>query len=1352
MRVGYKRTLVPEDLYKLNEDIKVEAMEKKFQHHYLMRLEYERDSHVLKKTKKRGETPLTSSKSLEEDMADFKPSKWSIVVPLFKTFWLPYSLAITFLILASLSNSVTPLLTKKLIAYVELRALGLTDDVGSGVGYAIGCSLLVFVSGVLMNHTFQNSMSVGARTKAVLTKALLHKSFLLNGQLKYDFPMSKITSMMGTDLARIDFALGFQPFIVAFPFPIAISIGILCHNIGASALVGIGVMFLFIFVMFLITKTLIGKREEANTYTDMRVNYVKQVLTNLKMIKFYSWEQPYFEKIADSRNKEMKIVYRIQVARNFIISVAMSLTLFASMGSFLVLYATRNSTQDPASIFSSVSLFNSLTQQVFLLPVALSAASDAAVGVGRIADFLASGEIDKAATNSEPLAEMRQEMEKKDLAIKADAITFKWDKHEKTDDGKSESDSESNEDTDSDKASLEKKEKDDLSTKSGSPGALEATIFESLRNVNLEIKNGEFIAITGLIGTGKTSLLNGLAGFMNRTEGELGVLGSLLLCGTPWIQNATVKENILFGNEFDEKKYKEIIYACSLESDLKILPAGDETEIGERGITLSGGQKARINLARAVYADSDIILLDDVLSAVDARVGKHIMNTCLMGLLQKKTRILATHQLSLIGDVDRVIFLNGDGTVEVGTLETLKENVPAFKALMAYNADTKKSGEEEEGEEDEREMSPGEEKEFIEKQLSRHTTNGPVDEEAAHYDYDENRDADGRLIAAEGRSENRIKFEVLKNYVRFGSGIYKHWSIIPVIMISTALAVFCQLFTNTWLSFWTELKFAGRSNGFYIGLYVMFTCVAYLLLTLEFVVVAYMTNTAATVLNIMAVKEVLRVPMAFMDTTPMGRILNRFTKDTDTLDNEMGNEVRMLIFFFSNIIGVIVLCIIYLPWFAIAVPFLVFIFISISNFYQASAREIKRLEAVQRSLVYNNFNETLSGMDTIKAYKREVMFLSINDRFIDQMNEAYYITIANQRWLAIHLDCVATAFAILIAFLCVFRVFDISAASVGLLLSYVLQIAGQLSFLVRMYTQVENELNSVERISEYAFELPKEAPAYISETAPPESWPASGLIRFENVSMAYRPELPLVLKKLNFQVKPMEKIGVCGRTGAGKSSIMTALFRLSELNEGKIEIDGLDISKLGLLSLRSKLSIIPQDPVLFQGTIRSNLDPFGDSSDEELWTALLRAGIIDSEILPSVKAQNAKSENLHKFHLSREVEDDGANFSLGERQLISFARALVRGSKILILDEATSSVDYETDSKIQTTIRSEFDDCTILCIAHRLKTILTYDRILVLDKGEIVEYDTPWNLFTLKDSIFQQMCLKSNITEDDFNF
>lgn len=1361
MSTGYKRTLEADDLFYLPDDLKIEASTKIFFSHLARRIEIAKEKHIKQKCKERGESPEASSVGASIDLEDFTTPKTIAILSLFLTFKWRYLFACSCLILANVGGTLNPLLSKKLIKFVERKAYGLEDGVGKGVGYAIGASMLVLVMGILTNHYFYHAMMTGAQTKAVLTKAMLDKSFRLNAEGRNKFSSGKITSIMGTDLARIDFALGFQPFLFTFPIPVIIAIAILIVNVGVSALVGIALLVVYMAFMGLIAKKMFHYRTQANKFTDSRVNYIKEVLNNLKIIKFYSWEPPYHENISEVRRNEMKYIFKMQVARNLIIALAMSLTTVSSMITFLVLYRVDSANRDPAAIFSSISLFNILSQQVIMIPMALATGTDGYLGLVRVGQYLSAPEIDTESNKIEASEEKSDDMNVKNLSIEVTNALFEWETFDL------------NEDEEPDKKLTDRKQKEVTAQKSNqieevdfnseslnsklgdSPSTSDSDIeppFPGLKNINLSIKKGEFVVITGLIGSGKSSLLNALSGFMKRSEGNLDVNGSLLLCGYPWVQNATVKENILFGEEFDEKRYNDVVYSCSLESDLELLPAGDNTEIGERGITLSGGQKARINLARAVYVENDIILLDDVLSAVDARVGKHIMNNCLMGLLKNKTRILATHQLSLIGDADRVIFLNGDGTISTGTFEELSTTNQAFQSLMAYNSevlDEEDKEDQDEEYEDEEEIET--EKELIDRQISKTQTHQlNEDEEAVHRDYNQNNTEDGALVSSEQRAVNAIDSRVYKNYIKYGSGVVPSWILVPAILMTVVLATFCSLFSNTWLSFWIEYKFKNRSDGFYIGLYVMFTILSVFLLILEYTCFVYLTNTASKVLNLIAVKRVLHTPMSFMDTTPIGRILNRFTKDTDALDNELGDQIRMLFYFMANIAGVLILCIIYLPWFAIAIPFLVFVFVSVANYYQASSREIKRLEALQRSHVYNNFNETLNGMSTIRAYKAESRFLEKNTFFLNKMNEAYYITIANQRWLAIHLDMIATVFALIIALLCVFRVFSITASSVGLLLSYVLQIAGQLSMLIRTFTQVENEMNAVERICNYAFELPQEAPYAISESTPPSNWPTQGCISFQDASLAYRPGLPLVLKNLSFEVGASQKIGICGRTGAGKSSIMTALYRLTELSSGKIEIDGIDISSLGLKDLRSKLSIIPQDPVLFQGSIRKNLDPFGESSDDLLWDSLRRAGLIDDSKLNTVKDQTKTSENFHKFHLDQQVADDGANFSLGERQLIAFARALVRDSKILILDEATSSVDYETDSKIQATIVREFGKCTILCIAHRLKTILNYDKILVLDHGELQEFDTPWNLFNSKGSIFELMCERSNITAEDF--
>ncbi|RLV90454.1 Oligomycin resistance ATP-dependent permease YOR1 [Spathaspora sp. JA1] len=1361
MHTGYRRTLQPEDLFYLTDDIKVQSMADTFYNYMSNDIENARQKHVEEKCKERGETVATSSVDRDTDLADFKLSKFLTVWALAKTYKWQYTWACTLLTLSQVGQTTLPLLTKKLIRYVELKALGVETGVGRGVGYSIGSAVIIFIVGVLINHFFYRSMLTGAQAKAVLTKALLDKSFKLNAEARHKYPVGKITSMLGTDLSRIDFALGFQPFLICFPVPIGIAIGILIWNIGVAALVGVAILVVFMCCIAVSTGALFKYRKKANVFTDSRVDHIKEALNNLKVIKFYSWEPPYHDNISNIRQQEMKIIYRMQVLRNVVTSFAFSLTLFASMTAFLVLYAISTGGQkDPASIFSSLSLYNILTQQVFLLPMALATGADAFMGISRVGEFMSQGEIDPDEENIVANPEKKLIMDKEETAIEVDHASFEWEVFDDEEDEKKDKKKEKVHKSEVHYHEKSSVEKDSLTTASSNP-VEEESQFPGLKDINFSVKKGEFVVITGLIGSGKTSLLNAVSGFMKRTHGSVNTSGSLLLCGYPWVQNTTVKENILFGEEYDEKKYKQVIYACSLEADLEILPAGDRTEIGERGITLSGGQKARINLARAVYANRDIILLDDVLSAVDARVGKHIMNNCILDLLKEKTRILATHQLSLIGSADRVIFLNGDGSVDIGTVEQLLATNAGFSKLMTFNSEAQK---EEDEEEETEEVAASEdeefeiEKEMIQRQLTRLSTRAstragePEDEEAIHREFNTDETADGKLIDEEERAVNAISMRVYGRYIELGSGKFGPYVFGPLLLCFLMFATFCSIFTNTWLSFWVERRFP-LEDKVYIGVYIMFTFLAFIFLTIEFILLVYLTNTASVKLNILAMKKVLHAPMGFMDTTPLGRILNRFTKDTDVLDNEIGDQLRFFLFTLANIIGVLILCIIYLPWFAIAIPFLGFLFVAIANYYQASAREIKRLEAIQRSFVYNNFNETLSGMTTIKAYHAVPRFLEKNNYLIDKMNEAYYLTIANQRWLAIHMDMVASLFALLIALLCVNRVFRISAASVGLIVAYVFQIAGQLSMLIRTFTQVENEMNSAERLDSYATHLPEEAPYVITEKTPPPNWPDKGSIEFRGASLAYRPGLPLVLKNLNFTIKPSEKIGICGRTGAGKSSIMTALYRLSELEAGKIFIDDLNVGEMGLKDLRSKLSIIPQDPVLFRGTIRKNLDPFNQSSDDKLWDALRRTGLIEEGKLEQIKL-TGKTENndsvLHKFHLDQSVEDEGTNFSLGERQLIAFARALVRDSKILILDEATSSVDYETDSKIQHTIIREFSHCTILCIAHRLKTIINYDRILVLDKGEIREFDTPWNLFKSDGSIFQQMCQRSNITDQDF--
>ncbi|KAI3405288.2 hypothetical protein KGF56_001919, partial [Candida oxycetoniae] len=1216
LKKGYKRTLVPDDLFKLTPELKVEYMYGKWERHLKVIIEKHKRKHP------------------ESD-------KWP-------PYAIPYALFLTY--------------------------FGIYTTVNRGVGLTLASMILILVNGLLLNHFNNNSMICGAKSKAILTKALLIKSFNLSARSKYMFPAGRITSLMSIDLARIDLAVGFQPLVLCFPIPVIISITILLVHIGVAALAGIGLFVVSLVVCVLLTKKLYTTREKIIEYTDERVSLMREILNNLKIIKFYAWEMAYKASITKVRNKEIKYLFTIKVLRNFITAYAVTLPVLSSMVSFITMWAS-GPMKSPGEVFSSLSLFAVLAQAIMLLPIALATGADALIGFRRCCDFLSAEEFSQE-LNEKFISNANDYYIEGDdkRAIEISHADFNWeDFHDKLD---------------ADLWDLEKNKRSNYQEKVTSICASDDDIssstaiscdddrFHGLIDVNLTINAKEFVIVVGGIGSGKTSLLYALAGYMklsNPSRGSITRYKEILLCSSPWIQNATVRENILFGKPFDIEKYRKVLFACALEDDIAMLPTGDRTEIGERGITLSGGQKARINLARACYSDAEVLLLDDVISAVDSKVARHIVIHLFKGLLKDKTIVLATHQLGILEFADKVVLIDkGRVRVKVGSVpELVKDDIDLTKLIKSKQ----------EAEEIEKESTVNSE---LYSTVSKNEGLSKV--------INEDMDLTGRTTTDEERAINAISWDIYKKYIELGSGIFGQFAI-PIFITVIILATFLQVFTNTWLSFWMENKLKGHSDHFYVGLYVMFCFLTVIFTGLEFIVLAYMQDCSSNQLTLKAVKRILHVPISYIDTTPLGRILNRFTKDTDSLDNEIGEQMRLFIFPFALVIGVIILCICYLPYFAVAVPFLVIAFTILVNFYQGSSREIKRLEATQRSLVYNNFNETLTGLTTIRSFRAEANFIAKNDYFLNKMNEAYFLSIVNQRWLCVHLDLITSSFALIICMLCITGQFNINAPSTGLLLNYVMQLVGILSLGVRAMTAVENEMNSVERLYEYAFKLPQESAYTIEGKTPPSEWPPSGYVSFKDVHLRYRPNLPLVLKGLNIDFYPGEKVGICGRTGAGKSSIMTALYRLTELEQGKIEIDGFDISKMGLFDLRSKLSIIPQDPVLFQGTIRKNLDPFQEHDDYTLWRALAGASLIERYQIPYLSTMRysmsagVSYKALNKFHLDQIVEDDGTNFSLGEKQLIALARALVRNTKILVLDEATSSVDFVTDSKIQETIR-----------------------------------------------------------------
>jgi ATP-binding cassette, subfamily C (CFTR/MRP), member 1 len=753
-----------------------------------------------------------------------------------------------------------------------------------------------------------------------------------------------------------------------------------------------------------------------------------------------------------------------------------------------------------------------------------------------------------------------------------------------------------------------------------------------------------------------------------------------------------------------------------------MLPNGDQTEIGERGITISGGQKQRLNIARALYFDADIVLMDDPLSAVDAHVGRHIFDNAILGLMRNKCRILATHQLWVLSRCDRIVWMESGKIQAIDTFENLMSQHKGFQQLMETTAVEKKKKDNED--EDDEEEEEGEKKD--------------AGKEGSQKKKKQKKHA-AALMQQEERAVASVPWSVYGAYVRASGSMFNA----PLVFFLLAIAQGANIMTSLWLSYWTSDEF-GLARGQYIGLYAGLGGLQALLMYIFSVLLSYLGTNSSKVMLRNAVTRVLRAPMSFFDTTPLGRITNRFSRDVDVMDNNLTDAMRMYFFTLAMITSVFALIIAYFHFFAVALVPLYLLFILAATYYRTSAREVKRYESILRSHMFAKFGEGLSGVASIRAYGLKNRFVQDLRESIDTMNAAYYLTFSNQRWLSIRLDTIGNALVFTVGILVVTSRFSVSPSIAGLVLSYILSIVQMLQFAVRQLAEVENGMNAVERLQYYGTSLEEEAPLHTVEVRP--SWPEKGEIIFDNVEMRYRENLPLVLQGLSMHVKGGERIGVVGRTGAGKSSIMSTLFRLVEISGGSITIDGLNISTIGLHDLRSRLAIIPQDPTLFRGTVRSNLDPFNEHDDMALWSALRQSGLV-----PSDAAIDDRRTDPARIHLDSVVEENGLNFSLGQRQLMALARALVRGSQIIVCDEATSSVDMETDDKIQATIATGFKGKTLLCIAHRLRTIVGYDRICVMDAGRIAELDSPLELWKKEDGIFRSMCDRSGIRLEDIH-
>ncbi|ESQ33830.1 hypothetical protein EUTSA_v10006558mg [Eutrema salsugineum] len=1126
------------------------------------------------------------------------------------------------------------------------------------VGYVYAFSIFVGVTlGVLcQSQYFQHVGRAGFRLRSTLVAAIFHKSLRLTHEARKNFASGKVTNMITTDASALQLITEQLHGLWSAPFRIIVSMILLYQQLGIASLFGSLILFLLIPLQTLIINKMRKLTKEGLQWTDKRVGITNEILASMDTIKCYAWEKSFESRIQGIRNEELSWFRKAQMLsafNSFILNTIPVVVTVVSFGVFVLLGGDLT----PARAFSSLSLFAVQRSPLNMLPNLLSQVVNANVSLQRIEELLLSEE--RVLTQNPPLQPGAS-------AISIKNGYFSWDSK---------------------------------------------TTKATLSNINLEIPVGSLVAIVGGTGEGKTSLVSAMLGELSHAETSSVVIrGSVAYVPqVSWIFNATVRENIIFGSDFESGRYWRAIDVTALQHDLDLLPGRDLAEIGERGINISGGQKQRVSMARAVYSNSDVYIFDDPFSALDAHVAHQVFDRCMKDELKGKTRILVTNQLHFLPLMDRIILVSEGMIKEVGTFEELSENGSLFQKLME-NAG-KMDATQEVNKKDEKSLKQGP---TVMVDVSERNLGSTVLFERGR----------SVLVKQEERESGIISWTVLIRYKNALGGLW-------VVMIFFACYLTTEVLrvsSSTWLSFWTDQS---TPKSYSPGLYI----VVYALLGFGQVAVTF-TNSfwlltsslrAAKRLHEALLNSILRAPMLFFDTNPTGRVINRFSKDIGDIDRTVANLINMFMSQLWQLLSTFALIGTVSTISLWAIMPLLILFYAAYLYYQNTSRQVRRLDSVTRSPIYAQFGEALNGLSSIRAYKAYERMAKINGKSVDNNIRFTLASTSSNRWLTIRLETLGGVMIWLTATFAVLRNSNAEkqagfTSKMGLLLSYTLNITTLLSGVLRQASKAENSLNSVERVGNY-IDLPSEASDIIENNRPVPGWPSRGSIRFEDVHLRYRPGLPLVLHGLSFFVSPGEKVGVVGRTGAGKSSMLNALFRIVEVEKGRIMIDDYDVAKFGLTDLRRVLSIIPQSPVLFSGTVRLNIDPFGEHSDSDLWEALQRAHIKD------FIARNQSG-------LDAEVSEGGENFSVGQRQLLSLARALLRRSKILVLDEATASVDVRTDSLIQRTIREEFKSCTMLIIAHRLNTIIDCDKILVLSSGQALEYDSPQELLSRDTSAF----------------
>ncbi|KAM9942610.1 hypothetical protein ACTFIT_005997 [Dictyostelium discoideum] len=1223
-----------------------------------------------------------TSKFLTTEKQTFKRNtKYSLILNIYINFILLKNKKLILIqFLRVLFTLLSPLILKLFIEFTQR-----IDSEKSIIEGIIYCGLLFFssfCSSLVDEYLVWFGMITSSQVKSCLTCLIFEKSLKLSNSAKVKYNAAKITNLISIDVDNFSnffwsnsVEIFFQPFQLIFLLILLIS------EVGWSGFVGTAVILISFPINSYFGKKTSDYYEKLLKYTDKRVSTTSEFINGIRFIKMYAWESLFLKKIEKQRKQELKILLErglFWLGQIIIINTNSTFVFVATM----VTYSLSGNKMKLETAFTAMNILDSIRILLIVMPYCYYSIMELIPSNKRIEKFLSTLEI-----------QQNLQTTKNSNTISINNGTFKWkdENFEETDD-----DDDHDDDDDEGEKEIEgKEEKEEINN----------FIFE---NINFKAPIGKLTMICSPVGSGKTSLINALIGEIEKVNGEInGVPENISFTSQqPFLLSTSLRENILFGKELDIEYYKQVLDACCLVSDLTQLSALDLTEIGEGGINLSGGQKQRVSLARALYSNSDFILMDEPLSAVDPEVANHLFEKCIQGMMKNKTRILVTHQIQFIPYADHIVIIK-DGKIIQGTYKELKdENGIDFESIIKTknsNLNLNKTIKDEEEKED----KEGEEKEEDKKEMIL---------KLIKINYSDELKEKAKLLVEEDRNEGEVSFKTYKEYFYYGSS--------NLFLFITLLVFLIGLIVNRlsdfWLTIWTEQSFKEKSQTFYIICFVSIFIVSLILIFIRYSLVAKIGFKSSKKLHDLLINSISKSPIQFFDSNPSGRILNRFSNDISDIDTSMIDMFSdTLEYIFAIVVGIF--SIIYINPMTI-VPFLILsmFYYQIFNIYRVSVRELNRCKSISQSPIISFLSECCNGLSTIRAFKQQSRFIGIMNDNIDKNLKCEFASFAVEMWISIRLELLSSIIVFIVSLFSLFNGYSNSALSI-LSVSTARSITSYLKSACRQMVDLERKMNSFERVNNY-IKLPSEGSGsgvksmeFISEKDL-LNWPEKGNIQFNNVQVNYNSNSVPSLKDITFSVESNEKIGIVGRTGAGKSTIANCLFRLVECSKGSILIDGIDIKTIDLNKLRGSLGIVPQEPWLFSGTIRSNIDPLNQYDDEMIWN-----------YLEMVKLKKLIIEMPLKLN-SKIHENGNTTLSYGQKQLLCLCRCLIKNPKLIIMDEATSSVDFQTAETIKSVINENLVNNTILTIAHRLDIIIDSDKIAVIDNSKLIEFENPKNL------------------------